>query len=299
MNVITQNPFRVLGLLSNSSERIVQRQLTKINLHAGIGKVVSFDDDFSFLGSISRTATDVQKASSQLEQVRQKVLYALFWFTNNSPVDEIALAHLRSGNTQKAGEVWDQTIRDRAISNRNISSVGNYSTLYLWHTVNNQPFNYIWFQTIIEWKRRLIESDAFADIVTTVAGENASIDKDLLLKDFLQEVVTLVLPYQSAGQLSRLNLIETFEKFPAVARQPLIDTFTGEPQRNIEKCLGQSKANRTDNPGDGEIHGEELYNATLADLQFLKDVWGDNNLQYNVLANNNGSSIFRGMKKAC
>ena len=106
MNVITQNPFRVLGLLSNSPERVVQRQLTKITLSTGIGKTVAFDDDFSVLGSINRTAMDVQRASSQLEQVRQKVLYALFWFTNNNPVDEIALAHLRSGNTQKAGEVW-------------------------------------------------------------------------------------------------------------------------------------------------------------------------------------------------
>ena len=46
MNIIKQNPFRVLGLLGNSTERELQKQIGIIKRYAEIGKSKSFDYDF-------------------------------------------------------------------------------------------------------------------------------------------------------------------------------------------------------------------------------------------------------------
>ena len=118
MSIVKQNPFRILGLVGNSSERELQKQIGILKRFAEIGKLKSFDYDFEFMGEFSRKLEDVQKAASQIEQAQNKVHYAVFWFITNSNYDEIALTNLKDKNIEKANEIWEKTIKSE-ISNKN------------------------------------------------------------------------------------------------------------------------------------------------------------------------------------
>ena len=98
MSIVKQNPFRVLGLLGDSTERELQKQIATIKRFAEVGKTKSFDYDFEFLGAVSRDMDDIQHAARTIEQAHKKLLYSLFWFVKNNRFDEIALNNLKDQN---------------------------------------------------------------------------------------------------------------------------------------------------------------------------------------------------------
>ena len=111
MKTITQNPYRVLGLYGNSSERELQKQLGIIKRFAEVNKQKTYDSDLEILGSFSRSLSDVSLAASKIEQAHNKAHYSLFWFVNANPIDQLALASLKDNNLQKAVSVWQKTLK--------------------------------------------------------------------------------------------------------------------------------------------------------------------------------------------
>jgi len=61
MNIITHNPFRILGLIGNSSERELQKQLSKIKASERVGKKVFLVYDFKVIGGFTRNAEYIQQ----------------------------------------------------------------------------------------------------------------------------------------------------------------------------------------------------------------------------------------------
>lgn len=95
MNIIKQNPFRILGLTGNATEKELQKQIGIIKRYAEIGKTKSFDYDFEFIGDFTRNLDEIQQASNSIEQAHKKLLYSLFWFIKNNQFDEIAFNNLK------------------------------------------------------------------------------------------------------------------------------------------------------------------------------------------------------------
>ncbi len=108
MNLINNNPYRILGLPITASERETAKQINTLATYAEMGKVKSFDTDFPFLPSAERTPHSIEEAKKQIEQAESKLLYSLFWFWKNNSVDELALEVLKEGNTDKAIGIWEK-----------------------------------------------------------------------------------------------------------------------------------------------------------------------------------------------
>ena len=106
MELILNNPYRIAGILSNATSREIQKQKNKIIAYTKVGKEIKFDFDFQILSSIDRTEDSINKAFSNVEQNQDKVNYALFWFLNASPFDNIAIEYLKNGDEEKALEIW-------------------------------------------------------------------------------------------------------------------------------------------------------------------------------------------------
>ena len=106
MNLINNNPYRILGLPITASEREIARQINSLATYAEMGKVKSLDTDFPFLPIVERTPFAIEEAKKQIEQTESKLLYSLFWFWKNNSVDEIAFEVLKEGNTEKAIAIW-------------------------------------------------------------------------------------------------------------------------------------------------------------------------------------------------
>src|SRR6056297_1694554 len=98
MKSIYQNPYRVLGVWANASEREIIRQKTRFNAYQKVNKEIESDTDFLFLPGIQRDEELLQSSISSIEKTQEKIAWSLFWFTNLTPIDNTAIKYLTAGN---------------------------------------------------------------------------------------------------------------------------------------------------------------------------------------------------------
>lgn len=207
MNAVKNNPYRTLGLFGNSTERKLLKQITDLKRFAEIGKTMTFDYDFPFFGEVVRSTEKVQEAASKIEQAKNKVHHALFWFLNSGHIDEAALNNLKDGHIEKATEIWEKTLKDSTVTVKNFAAISNLSTLQLGIVTYNGSFDPEKFAACIDMKGKLIMSDAWDIYISTIIGDDLSVDREELLKDFVDEVIQITKPYltnstQKTGLLS-------------------------------------------------------------------------------------------------
>lgn len=294
MNAVKNNPYRTLGLFGNSTEKELQKQIATIKRFAEVGKTKAFDYDFPFFGEVVRSTEKVQEAASKIEQAKNKVHYALFWFLNSGHIDEAALNNLKEGHIEKATEIWEKTLKDSTVTAKNFAAISNLSTLQLGIVTYNGSFDPEKFSASIDLKGKLLLSEVFNNFVTTVIGEGISLNRDIILKEFADEILQIVKPYlNKPNGIKSSQLINAFNSFPNEIKQYVSGKFTDRPLNNIENQIEITKQKRDDNPNDAEEYGEELYKNTKEDLVFLKNVWGSSNVQYQMIANKLANEILQ------
>ena len=107
MNILQNNPYRLLGVYSNSptKERLANHNRMKAFLK--VGKPVSFSLDLpQYLSQINRTEASVANAEAKLTLPKDQILHAQFWFVKTTPLDDVAFNHLIAGEKDKAEEIW-------------------------------------------------------------------------------------------------------------------------------------------------------------------------------------------------
>jgi len=108
-NLLSHNPFRILGVYSNSPKKDVLSNLNKMKAFLKVGKAVSFSLDMpQFLPSIERDEAIVSSAQAAIELPMDQIKHTLFWFMKVTPFDDIALKHLLAGNIVQAKEIWSK-----------------------------------------------------------------------------------------------------------------------------------------------------------------------------------------------
>ena len=148
MNIIQNNPYRVLGVYSNASRREIIRAENKIKAYVKIGRTINFKTDFtSLLGDVERTEESLAKANSSLTLSKDKILYALFWFINENAFDEVAFNHLASGNIDSAINIL-----------RKKTTASSFVNLAVCSLVKRQWINALYYYT------QLIEDDIFTEL---------------------------------------------------------------------------------------------------------------------------------------
>ena len=119
MKILENNPYRLLGVYSNSptKERLANHNRMKAFLK--VGKPVSFPLDLpSYFGLINRTDASVADAEAKLTLPKDQILYAQFWFVKMTPLDDVAFKHLIIGEIDKAEEIWRKRECVSSLQNR-------------------------------------------------------------------------------------------------------------------------------------------------------------------------------------
>ena len=293
MNIITQNPFRILGLTGNASERELQKQIGIIKRFAEIGKSKTFDYDFEFMGDFSRNIDDINQAASKIEQAQKKLHYSLFWFIKNNQFDEIALNNIKDQNTEKAIEIWGKTLKEE-ISSKNYSSYLNLSTLYIALSTIDGQLEIQSLQKGIDLKGILIHSDSIKDFSKLVTGNGLAIDATDISKKFIEEIIELLKPYiNKRNGISTNELISLFNSYPQNIQKYLSGKFTEAHISNIENKIEKTIVKRKENPRDAEDYGEELFKTTKADITLLLKLLGENNVQFQMIADKLANEILQ------
>ena len=115
---ITYNPYRILGVYSNSSNEEQVSNTKKLLAFLKINKSFSFPLDLPhLLPPITRTEEMINEARAKLSRPEDRAKYALFWFIKRTSFDEIAFNHLIAGDVKKAKEIWTKVPTMSALQN--------------------------------------------------------------------------------------------------------------------------------------------------------------------------------------
>lgn len=282
MKLITENPYRIAGILSNTSEKDLLKQKSKIKRFSEVGKTITSDYDFSFLTPISRENGTIEKAFSNIEQNQDKVNHALFWFLNANNFDETAINYLKTGDKEKAIEIWEKITDGKEVSSKNFSAFNNIGTLYFLNNSKQET------QKGIEVKIKLLESEHFKDFAHSVADETFTIDADKQIEIFVEELLK-----QFKNQFSTAETLDLFSNCNGTAQKYLSKRFTEEPVHKIETQVEKAKTNRSKNKLNAFRLGKDLYQNTKSELALLKSILGSTGLQYKLLADNVAKEILQ------
>ena len=282
MELIQNNPYRIAGILSNATERELQKQKTKIKAYSKVGKEIKSDYDFLILGNIDRTEDSVNKAFSNVEQNQDKVNFSLFWFLNANPFDNTAIEYLKNGDAEKAVEIWEKVTTDKDVNSKNFSAFNNLGTYKLLSQTQND------IKEGIEAKIKLIESDFFENFVHSVADETFTIDNQKQIEKMVDELLT-----QFKNQYSSSETLKLFSNCNGSTQKYLSKKFTEEPIHKIESQIESCKKKRKADKSNAYEFGLRLFTNTKDDLSLLKSLLGISDLKYKAVADQLANEIMQ------
>lgn len=280
MRIIINNPYRVAGILSNSTEKDILKQKSKVKRFSEVGKTITSEYDFPFLDSLERSSAIIDKAFSDIEQNQNKVTHSLFWFINMNSIDNTAIQHLISGNKEKAIEIWEKLTVEKEVNPKNFSAFNNIGTLYLLENSREK------IKQGVTAKMKLIDSENFKYFIHTVADETFSIDTNKQIEIWIDELLT-----QLTNKFSIVETIDFFSNCSKTTQKYLSQKFTEAPIHRIETQIEQTQNKRSENKIDAYRFGIDLHQNTSKELTLLKSILGKSNLQYKMLADNVAKEI--------
>ena len=107
MEIIDNNPYRILGVYANSPLRERVANACKARAFLKVGRRFEPDVDFSqVLPPIERTEEEISQAEAAIALEKDQLRYAMFWFVNQSQFDDSAFSCLNKGDLTGAEDVW-------------------------------------------------------------------------------------------------------------------------------------------------------------------------------------------------
>ena len=294
MILINQNPFRVLGLSVISSEREIQKQITKTKRFAEVNKKISFDTDFLFLGSLQRDLTSISNASSALEQPINRLLHSLFWFWNENHIDAAAFDNLSKENIDKAIEIWEKVVKDGEVSSKNLSCLFNLKSLYIAKSLKNNSIDTNEFIKGVLLCGKFINHKELDGYTNQVSGDHIKISSEEIEIKFITSAYEIVKPFLGKSNgISTDEFLSGFKTFSKKASQHISSKFTGDPIKKIEDQIETTSDLRENNPIDALSFGETLYENTKPQIKSLSEILGVSNVSYQMVAEKLASEILQ------
>ena len=285
MELIVANPFRILGITSNTTEKELQKQISIIKRYSEVGKSVSFDYDFNFLGELSRDQEHINRAAGQIEQSENKIFHALFWFINLNSIDEIAFNYLKDDNRNKAIEIWKQVISSGHINDSNFHAFSNLSTISLEMSSSNGTIDLEKLRNAIEMKISIIKSDSFPEFVKNVSGNGVLISSEKYVTKFMSEVANMLYTSVKDRRITIPDIMKLISGFPPEVKKIITEKFTLVSSNFIESKIEKSSTELKKDSSKGYLIGCGLYEECRIELEKLKLSLGESNLQYQSIAN--------------
>ena len=110
MNIINNNPYRILGVFANSPRKDYVANKGKATAFLKVNRPVEFPLDLKGLLSVpNRTLDLMNEAEARLAIAKEQIKYAQFWFIHESTsLDDLAFKSLFSGNMAEAINTWSE-----------------------------------------------------------------------------------------------------------------------------------------------------------------------------------------------
>jgi len=266
MNIINENPFRILGVFANSPRRDIVSNKGKIAAFLKVGKNVSFPLDLEgLLGPLNRSEQSVTTAESHLTLAKEQLKYAQYWFLKLTPIDDIAFNHLFAGDLKQAMEIWEK--KD------SLSSLQNRMVVYL---AMGQKFE------ACSMAEKLYREYSDDYLKAVGVSDTLSMTSEELSNQFIDTLG------EEIGMIALLPHVSDSKWRSYIASQaatPLIRKISGEIEQ-AKKIDHKDAAARY-------RAGESLMKNTQEALSHLKAIMSPSDVQYQVIADKLGIEILQ------
>ena len=267
MNILQNNPYRQLGVYSNSPTKERLANHNRIKAFLKVGKSISFPLDMpQYLSSINRTEASAADAEAKLTLPKDQILYAQFWFMKATPLDEVAFNHLLAGEIDKAEEIWQKRECLSALQNLIVCAL-----------IRNK------YDFAIEYAEDLYGNTQYLNqFVSTIIGTGGNFDISSLAFSFLDILCDEI----SASKLLHFITNSSWkEHIGEKAVKPLVDSI--QDAINIaQKTKGKGSNARLN-------AGEALRKNTRNAILQLKGFLSTEDLQYQMIADKLGLEILQ------
>lgn len=267
MNILQNNPYRQLGVYSNSStkERLANHNRMKAFLK--VGKSVSFPLDVpQYLSSINRTEASAADAEAKLTLPKDQILHAQFWFIKTTPLDEVAFNHLFAGEIEKAEEIWQKRECLSALQNRIVCAL-----------IRNKYDSAIMCAEILYRNTQYLNQ-----FVSTIIGTGGNFDISNLAFSFLDILCDEI---GASKLLPFITNSSWKEHIGEKAVKPIVDSIQ-EAINIAQKTKGKGSNARLN-------AGEKLRINTRNAILQLKGFLSTKDLQYQMIADKLGLEILQ------
>jgi len=260
IDILLNNPFRILGVYTSATLRERTANATKIGKFQDVGKQVSFPADLvSILGDIDRNKDSVARATAQINLANDKIKYSLFWFAKCSNIDEIALNNLEAGNKEKFVEIASRQTDFSALLNLSVFNLidGNYIPA-------------------IDYALTVIKDTEMRNQYVTMVCDNTVQWSETDLQQLYLDTLVEVLPANTVKQLAweRSKFSDIAAQFKSKAAQ--------EPIDEINALVSQAKQLPSDDAAKNYEMGKRLMACAYTNLPKIKEVLGAKDTQYQM-----------------
>lgn len=268
IELIKNNPYRILGVLSNSPLKDRVGNQNRLAAFAKVGKETTFPNDFTevITEKPQRTAESISAANTALNLDKNQLKHSFFWFIKGGSIDEIALKHLQSGNLDKAKELF--------LKQETYSSLINLAVIAFIQNDVATGFGNI---------SKVIHNDNYrANLLEALGINNLIISEnelsEIVISDLLKEVSAKELLSSTTNQSDQ----EIISK-----------SAIEEPLSKINSAIATAKAADNKNSNAQLEAGTKLMNSTKAALKQIKDIAGASSPQYQMVADNLAKQILQ------
>lgn len=265
LDIIQNNPYRLLGIYSNSPTREKVANHNRLQAFLNVGREVSFPLDLpTLIPAITRNAEAISDADAQLTLPNEQLRHAQFWFMKATPVDDIAMNHLIAGNVDEAISMWERREDASSLQNRIVCTLiqDNYAKTFIC--------------------AEKLYSSYKEEFVNIVLGECNTVDVGNLEYHFLDELCKAV---GTRNILSYLRNTDWKQYVSSKTITPLIDT--------LQSAVNTAKSSKEQGITARYNAGVKLMNDTQTTLAQLRTLLPVTDLRYQMIADKLGLEILQ------
>lgn len=267
MNILQNNPYRLLGIYANSSARDQLASIHKLDAFLKVGRQIAMPLELSeLLPTEDKTVDSIKDAAAKLALPQSKLHYAQLWFLKIDQFDEIAFKHLLDGDIAKALEIWGKHDSVSSLQNRIVC-----------HLVQNS------LSDAIHCAEKLYGNTGYiSQFVSSVVGEGIGVATDNLGLDFIDALSENV----ELGELLSTISLPTWQQH---VKQKLIAPLVS----SIQDAIAKSKQSRGKGAEVRLAAGNTLMQQTKLLLTKLQGLLPKTDMQYQSIVDRLANEVLQ------
>ena len=244
MQLISNNPFRILGVKANASLSDRNQQANLIAQYLKIGQSAKLDFDITPpLEPLTRTKELIDLQASRIFSTEDKILHSLFWFVEANGIDKIALKHLTgSKDIDKALSDFEKGCRGFEISSDSYSAILNHSTLQIIAYKQHKDLDKL--KSAIAYKFDIITNKkTLAQIKDLVASDGINTDFQKILEltmPMVKELLNELVPSENTDKLL-LDIFKSNTLIYPVLKNQVIEALLDKVSAKVDKAENEMK----------------------------------------------------------